>query len=530
MATATMTDNPSGGRSLLETYPVLSLIFLLILAASLRLVALEKNPPGFFRDEARKAYSTYSLLTTGKGLTGRSWPLQIKELNAYTTPFYHWFSLPFFSTLGVNVLGTRLLAALAGSLACLFVYLLAKEWHSAAAGFWSALLLAISPWHLLFSRWANQGILMTLFIPAAAWLTVRALRESGLRMWVYSILSALLWALSWNAYEPSRLFTPMFFVALMVIEGSRSKKSLFQLAGIGGATVIFLIPFLWDIWIHWSETQLRLAALTGREPLTPLTFSRNYFLHWNPLYLCLLGDQNPRHHIFGMGQLSPLEIMAGMAGIYALWYQTGHWRGWLIAWLVLAPIPAAITQESLPHALRTLMIIPAFAILGGIGIQYLLQHMPCKFRKWAHTGIAVILLSQLFITLFLFFFVYPQKSGMFWEKGFLEALRTVEIQRREKDVCVISGLVEFPQATVEFATLPNPSDIQAGKPLPGYLFEDTGNPLNPLDFPNASLFLIRPGEIRIPPWWREIKPPPEEEAMRGYWELYRDERAIQPAG
>lgn len=524
MATATMSETPSNDQGFAEAHPVLILIAILVLAATLRLVVLDKNPPGLFRDEARKAFSTWSLLTTGKDLTGRSWPLQVKELKAYTTPFYHWFSIPLFSTLGVSVFSTRLLAALAGSLACLFVFLLAKEWISVSAGCWSALLLAISPWHLLFSRWANQGILMTVFIPAAVWLTVRALREAGVKMWIHSVLAALLWALSWNAYEPSRLFAPLLFFAVMGIEGSRSNKSLLRLSGIGALTVIFLLPFLVDIWNNWAETQLRLSALTGKEPLTPLSFSRNYFSHWNPLYLFLLGDQNPRHHVFGMGQLSALEILACLAGIYGLWKLSGSWRGWLIAWLVLAPIPAAITQESLPHALRTLMIIPAISVLGGIGIHFTLQHIPPRHRKLARNGLALGILAQLLLTIFLFFFVYPQKSAMHWEKGFLEAIRTVEIQRREKDICVISGLIEFPEAIVEFATLPDPLEIQAGKPLPGYRFEDTGSLLNPLDFPEATLFLIRPEEIRIPPWWREIQPAPEEKAMAGFWGLYRDER------
>ncbi|MBK7496697.1 MAG: glycosyltransferase family 39 protein [Candidatus Omnitrophica bacterium] len=250
-----MSETPSNDQGFAEAHPVLILIAILVLAATLRLVVLDKNPPGLFRDEARKAFSTWSLLTTGKDLTGRSWPLQVKELKAYTTPFYHWFSIPFFSTLGVSVFSTRLLAALAGSLACLFVFLLAKEWISVSAGCWSALLLAISPWHLLFSRWANQGILMTVFIPAAVWLTVRALREAGVKMWIHSVLAALLWALSWNAYEPSRLFAPLLFFAVMGIEGSRSIKSLLRLSGIGALTAIFLLPFLVDIWNNWAETQ-----------------------------------------------------------------------------------------------------------------------------------------------------------------------------------------------------------------------------------------------------------------------------------
>jgi len=197
------------------------ILLILILAGAIRLVGLSNNPPGFFRDEADKSYTTYSLLQTGKDLSGRHWPLQIKAFGAYTSPLYHWFSLPFIGIFGVSVWTTRLVAALAGTLACLGVYLLGREMAGNRAGLFSALLLAVSPWHFLFSRWANQGMLMTLFLPLGAWATWRAVRSppaANKKVWRWVGLAGLFWALAWIAYAPARLFVPLILFALLGLE------------------------------------------------------------------------------------------------------------------------------------------------------------------------------------------------------------------------------------------------------------------------------------------------------------------------
>jgi 4-amino-4-deoxy-L-arabinose transferase-like glycosyltransferase len=516
-------------RWLKAEWPILAI---LALALAVRVGGLSSNPPGLFRDEARKAYSTYSLLETGRDLTGRVWPLQIKEFTAYTTPFYHWFSLPFIGLLGVTVLSTRLLAALAGTVAVFGVYLLGKEWSGRAAGCWCALLLALSPWHLLFSRWANQGILMTAFIPLAVWFAWKAcdgMKSTSGIPWKWALPASLFWALSWNAYEPARLFVPLLLAALIAIVACQIEeraRRISLLIGIGLGTLVLIAPFVVDIFAKWSETQARLAAIAGDRPFSPVVFVGNYLLHWNPLYLFWTGDANPRHHIGGQGQLTVLEGAASLLGLVALWKGSGAWRGWLLAWLLLAPVPAAITHEGLPHALRTLMVVPALALLGGIGMNAAAQWAPSEWKKRTLAGGLCLVALQGAVTLYLFFGVYPEKSAAFWEKGYLEAIRTVEASRRPGEVCVVSGMIEFPEAAVQFATLPDPDDVQAAKPLAEYRFEETGRPLNPLKYPEATLFLIRPGEARVPPWWKEVPPGPNEEAMLFGWRLYRSERKV----
>jgi hypothetical protein len=541
------------------------------LAGANRFVGLADNPPGLFRDEADKAYSTYSLLETGKDLAGRTWPLQIKAFGAYTSPLYHWFSLPFIGGFGVNLWTTRCVAAMAGTLACLGVYLVGREMAGIRAGLFSALLLAVSPWHFLFSRWANQGMLMTLFLPLAAWATWRAVRSTpaaNKKVWRWVGLAGLFWALAWIAYAPARLFVPLILFALLGLESFPVAK-LPSLGGrgwgrgklqdrtdrpphltsptggeepgpptlparlgmapgailcVGALTVILILPFLIDVVLRWDETQTRLKFLAGDQPLSAASFLRNYFSHWDPRYLLLDGDANPRHHPFtrtGLGQLTWLEFLSCAFGVMALTKVKGRMGLWLLSWLALAPVPAAITQEGLPHALRTLMIVPAFALLGGIGLAYVLEKLPEGKRWLGRVGIGLGFALQSGLCLFLFVTEYPETSGPFWEAGTLEAFELVEASRRENEVCTVTGLVEHPETFVYFTRLPDPKEVQEGKATEGYEFLPTGKPFDLASSNRKGLFLLRPGEIRKPLDWEEIRPDPPDEKLERAWRLYR---------
>jgi len=504
----------------------------LLVAALIRFVGLSSNPCGLFRDEADKGYTTYSLLQTGRDLGGRFWPPQIKSFGAYTSPFYQWFSLPSIATCGLTVFSTRLVAALAGTLACLAVYLVGVEWGGRRTGLFSALLLAVSPWHLLFSRWANQGILTTLFIPLAVWLTwksVEAVRErDGDFPWWGIVGACIFWSLGWNAYAPARLFVPLFLLAILGIEcflggGNRRRGSVVFCIGLG--TAVLILPFAADILLHWEETQTRLRFLAGDGPLGPWSFAANYFSHWDPRYLLWRGDANLRHHYdaLGQGQITWTEAAACIVGAYALIEGKGSWRGWLVAWLVLAPVPAAVTREGIPHALRTLFLVPGLALLGGTGLGFLWEGLSGKRRGWTGKGgILAVLALQTALSLHSFSYDYPGKSGLAWESGMVEAIGMVERVRDGEEPCTVSGIVEYPEAAVEFVVKPDPLAIQEGRGIPGYRFIETGRRFDASADDRAGLFLMRSWEIQVTPsWWRQIRPLSEEAKMWKHWRLYR---------
>src|SRR3989344_2456512 len=121
------------------------LIIIVVLAAGLRLVALDQFPSGFNADEAAIGYNAYSLLQTGKDEYGTSWPLVFKSFGDYKPGMYFYFVIPFVATLGLNEWAVRLPSALLGIGTVVLIYFLAIEiFKDRSVGILAALFLAIS--------------------------------------------------------------------------------------------------------------------------------------------------------------------------------------------------------------------------------------------------------------------------------------------------------------------------------------------------------------------------------------------------
>ncbi len=97
-------------------------------------------------------------------------------------------------------------------------------------------------------------------------------------------------------------------------------------------------------------------------------FMQNYLAHFEAGPLFFHGDGNPQHGpAFGVLYLWMLPMMAiGLIAAFALY---GSGVGALfVVWLLLYPLGGAITNDGVPHFLRTLVGAPLAAILSGIGL------------------------------------------------------------------------------------------------------------------------------------------------------------------
>ena len=105
------------------------IIFLLIilLAAGLRIYKLDSIPPGLFGDEVDVGYQAYSLLNTGKDLTGRFLPFYLKSLSEFRTPLYIYSAVPFIGVFGLNEWGVRLPAVFWGLTSIIGMFLLSRK-------------------------------------------------------------------------------------------------------------------------------------------------------------------------------------------------------------------------------------------------------------------------------------------------------------------------------------------------------------------------------------------------------------------
>lgn len=378
-------------------YILLTLI--IILAAVLRLYQLGAVPPSPDWDEVALGYNGYSILHTGKDEFGKVLPVVLRSFDDYKPALYTYLTIPPIAIFGLNLFATRLPSAVFGILTVLAVYFLVKElFDDDYLALLSALLLAISPWHLQFSRTAfetNVGLAFNIF---TALFFVKGLKKP----WLLS-LAAICSALAIYTYQSEKVFTPLLVIALTLVYLRplvKLPRKYLAAAVVCGA--IAIAPMLFYIATN-KQALLRAQAtmafsdktsflqgdiprleadrahhdilgliFDNRRVLYLMTGVSGYLSHFSLNWLFLTGDLN-RHHAPGMGILYLWELPFFFIGLYQFLFNrkkllsNKQGRILLLAWFLLAPVPAAFTS-GVPHAVRTLNFLPTFQVFIATGI------------------------------------------------------------------------------------------------------------------------------------------------------------------
>ena len=147
----------------------LLLSLVLIVAVIIRFYDINTTP-ALNPDEAALGYNAYSLILTGKDEHGVSWPLHFKSFGDYKPGGYVYLAIPFIKVLGLTPFAVRLPNLILSILTILFLYklvlLLTKNYLLSSL---TAFVLAVNPWHFLYSRSAFEVTLLISLILAATY-------------------------------------------------------------------------------------------------------------------------------------------------------------------------------------------------------------------------------------------------------------------------------------------------------------------------------------------------------------------------
>lgn len=396
---------------------LLSLGLVVTLAGALRFSRLGELPAGFFRDEAEKGYNAYALLRSGgivefprdraaapeTGIRLRRAPILADVAGVTTSLVYQYASIPFLAIGGLGVATTRMAAASAGTLAVALLGLLwlriesAREGESKVEGeatdatpappgspdreplpAWSAsairllavlapaVSLAMCPWHVVFSRWALQGI----FVPVGMLGVLWGLFESRRRPWGFPLAGASL-AFVFYAYSGAQPFALLWGAALALLY--RRELAARPISTAVGAALFLSValPGLYVTFLAGGGARLDAVAVWNADDATPARVVARvavaWLRHFDPRFLFVQGDSLPRHCVPGWGQLLVTDVVLAPLGAWTLWRGRHPLRGALAAALLCGPVGAAITHGHIPHALRAIPMAPVFAILSGVG-------------------------------------------------------------------------------------------------------------------------------------------------------------------
>lgn len=471
------------------------LFCIILLAIFLRFWQLGSVPVSPDWDEAALGYNAYSILKTGRDEYGTFLPRALRSFDDYKPPLYTYLAVPSIAVFGLNTWATRLPSAIMGVLAVVGAYFLVLELFKKKTmlALLSSLLLAISPWHLQFSRIAfeaNTGVTLNI------WALVAFFR--GLRSLPWMALSAFLFGLSLYAYHSERVFVPLLLIIVSILwrkELFGDRKKVFVGIIIGLLTVLPLIPVVLD---KTSVTRLKgtstLSDQTGllmrsvakleedqkignvigaflenRRFVYAKTLFDGYISHFSLRWLFLIGD-NDRHHAPDNGLLYLWELPFLFWGILTIWKSGGKSSKLLMGWLLIAPIAASPTSET-PHAIRTLVVLPVLQIFIATGIMYavssVMYHVSRNRRRylfWGYGAIAVVGFMVLLNTMYYFHMYYTHMNheySRFWQYGYEQAVQYAETHKSKYQKIVVSTSLEQPHMFFLFYTKYDPKKYLA---------------------------------------------------------------------
>ncbi|HKQ46840.1 MAG TPA: glycosyltransferase family 39 protein [Phycisphaerae bacterium] len=367
---------------------------IVLLGAALRLIALDRVPPAIGQDEAVNAYDAYCILKTGTDHYGTPWPIFFRSFGDYHPGLPIYLQIPFQAVLGINIWSTRLPDALFGIAHIVFTYLLVRMFYGQRSAFWAAALLAVSPWHIHLSRLAFGIAIALCLITLGIYLVASRMRggagDSPVNRGTMLALAGagLAFGVTPWTYHAMIVFVPLLLFAAVLIGWRRIHAFMKRRGSRAALSALFIgfcigvAPFAWasirtpeQVWTRASSQSLFRQAPDAMSAAQQV--AANYFRHFSPSFLFLEGDRSLMQSVSRYGQLHHLYALLlplGLVRVIGRWRQERFGR-FIICWIVLAPIPAALTQigESSGHCLRAAGAVPAYDILAALGIGVLLD-------------------------------------------------------------------------------------------------------------------------------------------------------------
>ncbi|KKU81983.1 MAG: hypothetical protein UY10_C0044G0009, partial [Microgenomates group bacterium GW2011_GWA2_47_8] len=183
----------------------IKLALVLLLAATLGFFRISRVPPALNWDEAAIGWNAKTIWEMHLDEFGTRWPISFRSFGDYKAPLYIYLTAPVVGIFGSNEISVRLVSAMAGVTGVGLMYFI--------GGFAAAVLLAISPWHILLSRPALEANLALMWILAGIYLFKLAVEKRP----VFLIGSAVSFVLSMYSYQSPKIFVPVFVSGLVVI-------------------------------------------------------------------------------------------------------------------------------------------------------------------------------------------------------------------------------------------------------------------------------------------------------------------------
>lgn len=484
---------------------IISLFTIIVITLFTRSWQLSNYPPALFSDEVDIAYQAKMFKTTGGDYFGNKFPIHFHSFSDWRT------SLQIYSSVIVSYFTqndfytVRLPSVIYSTLTVYLIYLITSN-------IYAPFLFAISPWSIHYGRTGFEVSGMLACLLAAIYFFKNK----------HYYLFSLFLCLSPYFYSTAKLFVPIIILSAYLIHKNKLVLlfAVVLLLPLGVDTIkgqsgfrfsyisIFTMPHREQIVDTLRYQDISLSHPNETGVATPLhsqifhnkfqliinKFITNYFSSFSTDFFFIHGDSNIRHGFGNHGLLYIIDFFTLLTGLFIYKNKPtklGHLLFWL---LILAPIPFALTRDSLgPHSTRLILMLPSFIYFCALGLK--------KYK------FLIVVYLLLFINFWHYYTThYPQDSASVWHYNMANSVieskkyNYSQIYFSDKYEPFLPFFLNYYPYLQPLAISNTNNDYFTGKNLDEKFFFGTINWNDISMFPNNSLIVIPEIErSQVPP-------------------------------
>lgn len=411
------------------------IILIFALALILRLWGFGLIPGGINQDGAMAAVDGKALADYGTDRFGTRLPAhlyawgfgQMSSLLSYLTAV---FVKPF----GLSTVTARLPQLLASIMGGVCFYIFVRDGFGKRAGLIAALLMAISPWHMMQSRWALDCNLLPHFFIAGLCFLQKGLK--GRRIWLY--VSMLFFGLCMYCYGVALYTVSAFLLGLGLYLVIKKELRLTELLGCAMVWLLVSWPFLATMAINYFKLEtvelpfVTLQYFPGSVRSGDILFFSGDIpaqLWENLKSFCkvvILQEKDlPWNDMAHYGTVYKFSMPLALAGFFALRGKKGGAKALALAGLFTGVLAGLATNAV--NINRVNIIFYFVLLLMALGLDFVFS----RLRQAALPSVCIFLVAAVFMA-GTYFTDYAGSVKHYFYDGFGQALAAAEESGAER--------------------------------------------------------------------------------------------------
>lgn len=372
---------------------------IMLLAFVSRTMLIDKCPGGIHADEAFSGYEAWSLLHYGMDSAGYTNPVYLTAWGGGMSVLNSLLMIPEIALFGLNEVTVKLPAIVMGVVSVLFFYLLLKQTISENAALWGSFLWAISPWHIMISRYGMDANLCPAFVLLAMYLTILGIENNKRLKW-----AAAAWGIALYSYVVLWIFEPIFLLLLFLYCVRHKKMNDYrQIIAAGFILAVIALPLVLFVCVNmglFPEIRTGILSIPVLEGFRSGELGMGgYLLNIKRLVRCFIlqSDGYPWNSIPGFGVYYLFSTPISAVGFLVVVKRAASnfkarrfgYEMILLIWIFSALV-MAFTQTTGTNLTRINPMNPAMFILVVIGLQWIIGKIRFRKAEMAAVGIYVI--------------------------------------------------------------------------------------------------------------------------------------------